>query len=726
MPSAKGIGAGSDVRASVIDLTDETGAPDPAVEILLEVAETLSTPVDVARALEQLASLALRATRAERCAVFLADPECDTRLLPVVGAVSSGDPKLLRRQFRETEPIDITGEATRAELWRNPRAVTIDDASGSPLIPPAWKTWGSKSVALSPLRAGGETFGLLAVDYVQISHKFLPEEGRLLDAIACAAGIALRSARLVERVQHGLEVQRRLFECCAVLLSENSLARVLDLVADGFVSLLRAPHCRINLLSPSRDRFRAVASRGSGVPPEDVLIADLPADGVRWIRNAWERDPHRPLVIPRVKNLTEWRHLIPSGVDVGLLVPLSEGRQILGFLVAGREGPRFDDPELAVASAFADQAAVAVARARMNEALQVRLHLIEALYRLSDLVVGSSNVRTLLASLNETAFAEVGVECLRVTFLDPVLRELLALTSPTESEEAIIRSWRREARARRRPVVVGEPTGETLGLPVCVENRVAGIFWVRAKGGASTAEIDLVHAIAAGLGEVTYKAKLRRTVERRSRELAIAAERERIARDLHDTVGQTLYGIGLKLQDVLVEVEDLELAAKLGELRELAARGVADVRSAVYALSFLHVRARGFLPSLRALVRQFTRATGIVAELRVEGSISALSEEVENALYRVAHEALVNVDRHARATGVVVSLLAYEGQIELAIRDDGVGLDQRQAADWQSAAHFGLRTMARSIEEIEGRFNVSRASPRGLLIRATVPLHENR
>jgi signal transduction histidine kinase len=232
---------------------------------------------------------------------------------------------------------------------------------------------------------------------------------------------------------------------------------------------------------------------------------------------------------------------------------------------------------------------------------------------------------------------------------------------------------------------------------------------------------DLVRAIASGIGEVAWKAKLRKVSERRTLELAVSADRERIARDLHDTVGQTLYGIGLQLQDVICDVEDPAIAARLEGLRGLASQSVADVRSAVFALSFVQVREQGLIPSLRKLVDEFTSSTGIPAEFRLNG-VQRVPQEVSQGLYRVVHEALANVERHARATGVVVSLDRTTGGLELRIRDDGVGLDQRQVRDWQSSAHFGMRLMARSIEEIGGTFRVAQARPRGIEIRAQVPV----
>lgn len=218
-----------------------------------------------------------------------------------------------------------------------------------------------------------------------------------------------------------------------------------------------------------------------------------------------------------------------------------------------------------------------------------------------------------------------------------------------------------------------------------------------------------------------YGTKRATLPERRAREPA-AADRERIARRLHDAAGRTLYGIGSQLQDILCEVTDPALVERLESLRALASRGVAEVRSAVYALSVLHVREHGFVPSLRVLVEEFQQATGVGADLRIHGGVPCLGEAVERALHRMAHEALAGVERHARATGVVVSLSVVEGAAELSIRDDGVGLDQRLVPGWQGFSHVGLRAVAKAIEEVGGGFTLLPVDPRGLHARARVPL----
>lgn len=675
----------------------------------------MTTADGVRAALSRLASVALRATGADRCAILVRDGNGRVRLRPAAAASRGGPSAELWNRFLGMEPIDVDSHPELGVLWRTEKSITLDDAASS-AIPESWKReWASKSVAVSIIRAGGEPYGLLVVDYVDRHHSFTPEEAGLLDAIAGGAGVALRTARLLERLQRSVEVERRLAECAAAVQTGRSLPEVLDLVAHRYTLLLPDVSCSICLLSADQTSFRPVAWRGPMAPPPEVRIDDLPQEYVEAVRARWTANPQTAIVISDRKILSGWGTLIPPDIDVGMLLPLSDGQAIIGFSAIGRAGGPFTDAEVAVARKFADQASIAAAQARLRDALQARLRLTESLHRLSENVVRTSNVKTLLRALNRDVCADLGVVCLHVAFTDHALATLLKARVPNAAEAKLIKAWR----AKRARIASDRPC--KLAAPVPIGGRIAGILWFRVSEPLDATAVELLEAVATALGEVAYKAKLHRTAERRAQELAIASERERIARDLHDTVGQSFYGIGLKLQDILIDVEDPELRKRLEAVRLLAARAVSDVRSAVYALSFMHVRARGLVPSLKALANQFERTTGILTEFRVEGDVSRLPEEVESALYRAAHEALVNVERHARASGVVVVLAGREDRVDLTIRDDGVGLDQRQAPDWRSAAHFGMRMMARAIEEAGGRFNAHAAQPRGLLIRAVVP-----
>lgn len=508
----------------------------------------MSSADGVDAALGRLAWLALRATGAHRCAIFVADAREHLLMRPRAGASSTGDLTELWARFRGMGPLRLTGEMGALVARESAEAFAINDGRSSDLLPEEWRdAWNPTSLAVAPMRGAGSLLGLLVVNHIGEASPFPVQQVKLLEAIASAAGTALRSAMLVEQLQ---------------------------------------------------------------------------------------------------------------------------------------------------------------ARVRLTQALQ----------RVSDAVLGTSDLKAALATINREVCAGIGTECVRLSFADRALADLLRVPKATREERALIDRWRKTSNSEP------EWEGDEGLFPVPMGRRPAGVLSVRAPHGLDPSALQLVHAVAGGLGEVALKAKLRRTSDRRAQELAVAADRERIARDLHDTVGQTLYAIGLKIEDALAEIGDPQLSSRLRIVRDSAAQGVSDVRSAVYALSFLHVRERGLAASLRALTRRFALATGVSALCRIPGRLPSLDEDVASGLYRVAHEALVNVERHARATGVVLSVGVRDDSVELIIRDDGVGLSRREGTSWQSSAHFGLRSMARSMEEVGGRFEVARARPRGLVLRARVPV----
>lgn len=191
---------------------------------------------------------------------------------------------------------------------------------------------------------------------------------------------------------------------------------------------------------------------------------------------------------------------------------------------------------------------------------------------------------------------------------------------------------------------------------------------------------------------------------------------------LLDAAGDHLFEIGSGLQKLLDLVDDKDVVQLLADLRARALEGVSDIRVGVRGLAHLDLRARGLPAALTTLCSRFLHSTGIKADLRIEGDVYDLPSEVQSALFEVAHEGLMNVARNSRATGVIVSFKSHEGNALLSLRDDGVGLEQRQSPDWRTSPEFGLHSMSTAVEKVGGHLEISDVHPRGLFIRATVPL----
>ncbi len=195
-------------------------------------------------------------------------------------------------------------------------------------------------------------------------------------------------------------------------------------------------------------------------------------------------------------------------------------------------------------------------------------------------------------------------------------------------------------------------------------------------------------------------------------ELATVKERNRIAREIHDSLGHRLTAVNVQLEaarTVLI-ADDPPLALECITRAQAATReGLAEVRRSVTALR------APLRDAARSLVDE-CRASGLDAVLTIDGAPRALPKRVEFALYRALQEALTNVRRHAHAARVEVALLVGAGDVELAITDDGVGAD-----GVPEGTGFGLLGLRERVEILGGRVAIRTAPRAGFSVEIWVP-----
>ena len=257
-----------------------------------------------------------------------------------------------------------------------------------------------------------------------------------------------------------------------------------------------------------------------------------------------------------------------------------------------------------------------------------------------------------------------------------------------------------------------------------------GLAWMPASwhGGASDGLLDaslLTLLLAPGLWLLTVR-PLRRLFEARGRLLrrvfeSQEEERARVARDLHD-------GIGQHLTALMVGLRTIEQSADLGtahqrarELREFGTRAHEDVRALVRGLRPATLMELGLATALEQLCIDFERNHGVTTLLRCEPApLGRVGTDAESALYRIAQEALTNVARHAHASHVEVRLTRDDGWALLAIADDGRGfaVDAREA----SAGGFGLGSMRERAELLGGTLALASKPGEGTSLAVRVPI----
>jgi signal transduction histidine kinase len=224
-------------------------------------------------------------------------------------------------------------------------------------------------------------------------------------------------------------------------------------------------------------------------------------------------------------------------------------------------------------------------------------------------------------------------------------------------------------------------------------------------------------------GEIDELTVLRREVERLTRELEHERERERrrIAREMHDSTVQDLVAIGLMLRRLQDMVDAADARKVLGEAREILGRTQQDLRTLSYLMHPPMLDDQGLVVALRSLVNGLASRMRIRVTLVCETPGLRTLLEVENALYRVVQEALINIQKHAAASCAVVHYGREAGRLVLEIEDDGVGMadDAELAMD----AGVGIQAMRARLLQVGGTLTLSSLG-RGLLVRAEVPVIE--
>ena len=202
-------------------------------------------------------------------------------------------------------------------------------------------------------------------------------------------------------------------------------------------------------------------------------------------------------------------------------------------------------------------------------------------------------------------------------------------------------------------------------------------------------------------------------------EKAVAAERNRLARELHDSITQSLYSLTLLAAagQRMIQAEDLQqIAGNQARLGEIAQQALQEMRLLVYELRPLALENEGLIGALEQRLETVERRAGIQARVRVEGGVE-LAPDLEEELYGIAQEALNNALKHAKASQVVLSVRATEGSVVLEVVDDGQGFDM---ADIHEAGGLGLISMQERADKIEGQLTIHSAPGEGTRVGVSV------
>jgi signal transduction histidine kinase len=262
------------------------------------------------------------------------------------------------------------------------------------------------------------------------------------------------------------------------------------------------------------------------------------------------------------------------------------------------------------------------------------------------------------------------------------------------------------------------PMRSFLGTPILLRGDALGNLYLTEKQGAeefTQDDAEAVQTLAAQAAIAIENARLYEQAER----VSVIDERNRIRMDLHDGVMQSLYGVGLLLEDVAERLADEPEHARAQLMRSVDRlnAAIADLRGYVLGLRPITASERSLTESLGVLADQARSSALIDVQVEIAaGPATALGRERSEAAYYIAADALGNVARHARARHAWVKLFSADGKIVLEIADDGVGFQFDQ-----NATGHGLHNMRERAFQVGGTLDIESRPGRGARVRLELP-----
>jgi len=266
------------------------------------------------------------------------------------------------------------------------------------------------------------------------------------------------------------------------------------------------------------------------------------------------------------------------------------------------------------------------------------------------------------------------------------------------------------------------------------KNLICLTFPIREKGtnfglltllGTNLDENDLNHlSLITSFADVVGLVVTNFRQRKRSEEILILEERQRLARDLHDSVSQSLYGlvISADVGNKLLKLKEYAgLQETLKDIEETALQSLREMRLMLFELRPLFFESVGLVGALDLRLNIVERRTGIDTTLKSEG-IELISSPLDLEIYGIATEALNNSLKHSKASRISIELIANEIEARLQITDDGIGFDIKK----NQSGGIGFSSMKERAKRIGGKLEIKSYVNNGTKIRLTVPLKQIR
>lgn len=558
--------------------------------------------------------------------------------------------------------------------------------------------------------------------------------------------------RMEEDISHRFAELSTLLETSTAVVSSLDTQQVIDSILEEIQHLLTVDSCAILTVNEPTQLLEIRASQGLSQDYVNNLRLGV---SDRWLPALRAIDTGRPVQVPDVESDPAMASILPlvrsEGYRSLLAVPLITQHAPPAVLVVYRsDAHRFTEAEIGLAANFANHAAMALENATLfnltDEELQKQVKFLSALNQVAlsvsqslvlDDVLSNAVDAVLHVMDTDTAWIYLlreGETALRLRvhrgfsprFAEPIslvevgsgLNGQVALTG----QPLLVQDIRRNPSLYQR-VVAEEGLRSFVAVPLRAKESIVGVLGMatRTDRQFTAGEVELLSAIGGQVGIAVENARL----YRRSRQAAILEERNRMAREIHDSLAQAFTGIVVQLEAAkrLAARRPEQAQASLRKARDLARTSLQEARRSVWGLRPRSLEDQSLTEALHNQVRAIQGGNGLTLRFATSGAERNLSPDVEINLFRIAQEALNNVLRHAQARNAGVQLDYGMQSIRLVIWDDGVGLPpDHQMLEGEEDGHgFGLIGMRERATLLAGHMRVASAPGEGTRVEVIVP-----
>jgi signal transduction histidine kinase len=701
----------------LLALGSQIRADDTPESLLHEVAETLRRVVTSAQVYVRLRNIDSDAFEAAAFAGIPAAIETRLRAEPVL---PSTYPLLLRPELRVSDSylIPAGGDSPNA----------ADTAAAPPDSP----------TLLVPLRGRGDR--LIGVIYIALSASpaLDPTAAQVIEAIARQAALAVENVRLAERSARLLAKEQLLAE----LGRDVSATLDLDDILSRTVERLDAAFGSGSLCLLEDDGALAVAA----VSPDELALLGA-RFGLGEGMVGWVAQQGRSFFVNEIRGDSAFTPIEPAYGSC-IIAPLRSGGRVIGTLNVGSPQPgAFTYEDVDLLEAIAAQVGGPITSARLYQQSQRLAAQVQR--RADQLAVLNTIARTASATLEqEYSLPEVtaqirngfGYDQVDLFLVDDETNELAlaasfgALTSmgagyrqhmnigligKSARSGQTLRADDVRADAGYFAVAERSETRSELCVPIIASGRTLGLLNLESPQLAAFNDEDV--AILETVADVLAGALENARLYRRAQAAAVLEERNRLARELHDSVSQQLFSMTLTAPAARAQLEKnpQRAAAQLDRLQETATAALAEMRALIFQLRPPALRDQGLVAALQQHAQALSRRESLAIALSVVGD-DRMARGLEQPLFRIVQEALNNVVKHASARNVTVSLEFSAERVLVRVADDGLGFDPEATPSGQGR-HLGMISMRERAAEIGGTMELRSRIGGGTEVAVAVP-----